>query len=305
VLTSHNAEYHARNAANMAERQELGDNLRQAVLSVRLIQLGVPRDELARTLGSKFDLNTLKVGPAGESEEHGQTFALAYFSSFLLYMTLLMYGMIVMRSVVEEKTSRVAEVVLSSADPFSMLMGKIFGITGAGLTQYAVWAGFLGVAGAYFAAATYAAAGKTFLSEITVGYVVWLIVFFVLGLILYASLYAAIGAIVSSDQEAQQSQLPVTLLVIVALILALKLMNDPSSTSAIVLSEVPFFAPILMPTRIAIAAPPLWQIALSIVLCAATMVLLVKTSAKINRLGLLMTGKRPTLPELVRWLRYA
>jgi ABC-2 type transport system permease protein len=129
-------------------------------------------------------------------------------------------------------------------------------------------------------------------------------VFFLLGFLVYATLFAASGAIVSSEQESQQTQLPITLLLVLSFVLAPMVLNAPGGVMAVVLSLIPFFSPVLMTMRVIVSSPPLWQILLAIVLSAATVLGVVRVTAKIYRLGILMTGKRPTLPELLRWLRY-
>jgi len=306
VLASNHAEYHARNVANMMAMAELQARLGQAVARRRLLQAGVAPDRVPQFLAS-FNLETLRVSSSGESRDQGQTFVLAYLLGGLLYGALIGHGVTFMRSVVEEKTSRVAEVILSAVDAFDLLLGKLLGVAGAALLQGLVWLLCLAAASLYGVTMASALSGNNPLKSMPhIGGLVYFCfaVFFLLGFLVYATLFAASGAIVSSEQESQQTQLPITLLLVLAFVLAPMVLNAPGSGVAVVLSLIPFFTPVLMTMRVIVSSPPLWQILLAIVLSAATVLGIVRVTAKIYRLGLLMTGKRPTLPEILRWLRY-
>ncbi|MGH9536001.1 MAG: ABC transporter permease, partial [Terriglobales bacterium] len=282
VLQSNRAEYHAKNVANFNLIGTLQHGLESAVSRVRLRAAGVAAGQLPQFFAS-FHLTDLKVTTAGENHDAGGTVALGYILGGLLYAVLLGYGMTFMRSVVEEKTNRVAEVVLASVDAFGLLMGKIIGVASAALTQALIWAICLGIFVAYAGAASLAAGQGSWLKDVPhLGPMIYVsfVLFFVLGFLVYASLYAAVGAIVSSEQEAQQSQMPITLLLIAALFLGFTILTTPNSTLAIVLSEIPFFAPVLMMMRIPIANPPLWQIVLSWVLCGLAVWLIMKVTAR-------------------------
>ncbi|MGH2347222.1 MAG: ABC transporter permease, partial [Chloroflexota bacterium] len=214
---------------------------------------------------------------------------------------------VVLKSVTGEKTSRISEVLLSAVHPFTLMLGKILGVAATALVQAVIWGVCLALAGAYGAILAHAAGAdiSQYIPHVPPSLYVAFVFFFVLGFLLYASLYAAIGAMVSSDQEAQQTQMPLTMLLVVGAYLAFLVMANPSSTSSVVLSLIPFFAPILMLMRIAVSNPPAWQIAASLLLLLGTFLFFTRITAKIYRVGILMTGKRPTLPELLRWLRYA
>lgn len=307
VLRTNQAEYHAKNVANFNLIGTLQHGLRSAVTRVRLRTAGVAAGELPQFFAN-FQLTDLKLTASGEHSDAGGTVVLGYVLGGLLYFVLIFYGMTFMRSVVEEKTNRVAEVVLASVSAFGLLMGKVIGVAGAALTQALIWVICLGIFAAYAAAEAVTAGGHGWLKMVPhVGPTIYVsfVVFFVLGFLVYASLYAAVGAIVSSEQEAQQSQMPITLLLVAGLLLGFTILATPNSPLAIVLSEIPFFAPVLMMMRIPVANPPFWQIGLSWVLCAVAVWLIMKVTARIYRVGILMTGKRPSLPELMRWLRYS
>jgi ABC-2 type transport system permease protein len=220
----------------------------------------------------------------------------------MLYMTLIMYGMATMRSVLEEKTSRVMEVMLSSVTPRELMTGKILGVGGVGLTQIAVWIVCLTVV-----------SGSTIISSpdirqalsIPLQDLLWVPIYFILGYMLYSSLYAALGAMVNSEQEAQQFQWFVTMPLIIPIVTMMGVIRQPDSAFATWMSMVPFFSPILMYVRIVSHTPPLWQIVLSIAILLATTYLIVALCSRIYRVGILMYGKRPTLPEIVKWVKYA
>lgn len=305
VLESRTAQYYSKNV--VLEGSRLEPPLRDALTRIRLRQAGVAAAQMPGYFAA-FDLKGMKVTPQGASEDQGQTMVLGFILGGLLYGALMAYGMTFMSSVVEEKTSRVAEVILSSVDAFGLLLGKIIGVSGAALTQACIWGFCLALAGAYSALAS-AATGQSWLHYVPhIAPIVYIsfVIFFVLGFLVYASLFAAAGAIVSSEQEMRQTAMPITLLLVVAFVLSFSpAMMAGTSLKAVILSEVPFFAPILMMMRITVSNPPLWQVLLSFALCAITVLLIAKVTAKIYRVGILMTGKRPSLPELVRWLRYS
>jgi len=306
VLTGKPAEFYSKNPA--AELTSLGTIRRAtsgAVISLRLKQRGFQAEKL-NDLVRGVEVTFIKITREGEVEEKGQTFMTAIIMAMVLYMTLLVYGVMTMRSVLEEKNTRIVEVLVSSLRPFQLLMGKIVGVAAVGFTQYIIW----GICGSLLAG--YGAAMATAFSpgadlpkiELPVSHLVYLATFYLAGYFLYASLYAAAGAMVSSDEEAQQVQMPMTLMIIVSFLLFTVILRSPNSTLAVVLSLIPFFAPILMILRISIQTPPFWQIAASLALTFMTALGTVKFSAKIYRVGILMYGKRPSLAELVRWLRY-
>jgi ABC-2 type transport system permease protein len=236
----------------------------------------------------------------------------AFAGAAVLYFALLFYGVQVMQAVLEEKTSRIVEVVLSSIKPWQLMLGKIIGVGLVGLTQMAVWAGLITVAGVFGLPSLIAARPELrdlgSFAELapTLLTIVSFLVFFVLGYVLYSSLYAAVGAMCSSDEEARQAQLPVTFLIIIPFILMVGTIEGGGETTVLVaLSLVPFFAPIVMFARVASGLAPFWQVALSWALMLITIGLVAWVAGRIYRVGILMQGKRPTLPELWRWVKEA
>jgi ABC-2 type transport system permease protein len=191
--------------------------------------------------------------------------------------------------------------------PFPLLAGKIVGVAAVGLTQYAIWGTVTGLIAAYGAAMASAFRPGSSMPplQLHVSVLAYMVVFFLCGYLLYASMYAAIGAMVSNDQEAQQMQTPLTLVLVAAFLLFNVVLRDPSSPLSVGLSMIPFFAPILMMLRIAMQTPPFWQIALCIGISVVTTAAVVYVAARIYRVGVLMYGKRPSLVELTRWIRYS
>jgi ABC-2 type transport system permease protein len=224
-----------------------------------------------------------------------------------LYLTLAIYGLITMRSVLEEKTSRIVEVLISAVRPFQLLTGKIVGVAGVAFTQYMIWivsAALLGTYGANAVNTLRPAADFPHI-HLSTGLLIYPVIYFVLGYLLYASLYAAVGAACSNEQDAQQLQMLVTLPLIFSFVMYIMVVRDPNSHTVVLLSEIPFFSPILMVLRIALETPPFWQIGLSIVLLALTTAGVAYFSGRIYRVGILMYGKRPSVVELLRWVKYS
>jgi len=299
------AEFHSKNPGDVAITEPLRRAVTEAVIARRLSDGGVHVENLQKVIRS-VDLTLVKVTEQGETEEKGQTFLLATALATVLYITLLTYGIATMRSILEEKSTRIVEILIASIRPSQLLAGKILGVAGVGLTQFLIWtltAAALGAYGGAMARALQPDASPVQI-HLPLATMVYLVVFFLGGYFLYASLYAAVGAMVSSEEDAQQMQWPVTLLVILAFVPFGVILRDPNSPASIVLSLIPFFAPILMFLRIALQTPPFWQIALSLVLLALTTVGLIRFAGRIYRVGVLMYGKRPSLVEVFRWLKY-
>ena len=277
----------------------------QAALERQLVGTGTDVDQVLA--GGVLEIE--RIGGSGGGMDD-PAFAAAYAGSFVLYMVILLYAVAVMRSVIEEKTSRIVEVILSSLSPWQLMLGKILGVGAVGLTQLAAWAlvgGAVAALGLPALLATRPELGQLIaIAQLPgPGFLGYFLIFFLGGYFIYAALYAAVGAMCNSDEEAQQAQFPVMILLIAPVIALVGVIESPNSTLSVVLSLVPFFSPFLMFARAAGGAAPFWQVALSIVLMALTVVGVAWVAGRIYRVGILMTGKRPTLTELVRWLRQA
>jgi len=302
VLDNNQPEYHAKNLSDFSIRT-LEETVSAAIAERRLMRAGFDATRISEYM-RPVDLKKFKIGSTGESKEGGmrQDFMVAFALLLFLYITVLFYGLFVMRGVIEEKQSRIVEVLISSVRPTQMMLGKLLGIGLVGLTQIGIWACSTGLL-SFFGATMFASQGAK-VPNIPVSLLVYFVVYFLLGFFLYATLYATVGAIVSSEEDAQQVQFPVTMLIVIPMMLFGMVMSNPNSTLSILLSMIPFFAPTLMMLRIAVINPPLWQILTSMGIMLASILGSVWVAARIYRVGILMYGKRPSIAELGRWLRY-
>lgn len=306
VIAGEPVEYHGRSTANFMTQERLERRLSEAVRRVRLADAGLDPDKVG-DLSAPVDLRTIKVSETGSRAEGGQAgFFLAYILFFMLFLGILIWGQQVMNGVLEEKGTRVVEVLVSSIKPIELMTGKLVGICLVGLTQFAVWMATL------VAVTTPGLVGS--LTTMPSGFdlpslppltAIHFLLFFALGFLIYASFYAALGAAFNNIQEAQQVAGTMGIVFAVPAVLMPMIINDPSSTLSMVSSLVPLFTPVLMPLRIVVEMPPAWQVVLGYALSVAFLFLMVWLCGRIYRVGILMYGKKPTIPELVRWLRYS
>lgn len=305
-LARDRVEYHAESVSNFVTQEILEGALSAEVRRLRFADAGIDA-ELVDELGRGVDLETVRVTKEGSRAEAG--FAgviLAYVLFFLLYMVIILYGQQVMNSVIEEKSSRAVEVVISSVKPFELMMGKLFGVGLVGLTQLAIWLGSLVAltAPAVLSAMAFVPE-EVGIPSLKPSLALHFVICFVLGYFLYASFYAAIGSAFNNVQEAQQFASVGVVFLIAPLVLFVPVINDPSATWAAVASMIPLFTPLLMMLRIAVKEPPLWQIAVGYGGTAVFVLFMIWLTARIYRVGILMYGKKPTLKEILRWVRYA
>jgi len=299
ALRQDEIKFYAKNASGFSNRARLRDAINKAISERRILLEGLDAGRI-RELTRGVELTV--VNERGESDR-GRVM-LAFILVMLIYLTVLVYGVTVMRGVMEEKQSRIIEVLLASVRPFDLMLGKVIGIGLVGLTQYVVWAVFGVALSALSAGAAIAVSGFN-MPKISVSLMILFIVYYLLGYFLYATLYAMVGAMVSNEDDGQQVQWPITMTFAASFVVSTLAMENPNSVAVIVLSLIPFFGPSLMFLRIALGSAPAWQIAASIGLLVVTIITVVWIAAKIYRVGVLMYGKRPTLPELVRWLKYS
>jgi ABC-2 type transport system permease protein len=292
------AVYTSRNAADFSLNRKLETTLQNAVSRLVLKNKGLTDAEIA-LVEKPIELKVQKLS-GGKDDGGLSEFALAYVMAMLIYASMLGYGMTVMSAVMEEKNSRVMEVLAASVKPFDLLVGKVVGIGLVALTQYVVWA-LLGAALSAFSIQYNA----KFQFDLPPLLLVYFVVYFILGYLIYTTLYAAVGSAFENLQDAQSLSTPITFLVVIPIIALNYVIPKPDSTVSIILSLVPFFSPILMIARLSISEPPFWQVALSLILMAATFYGAMTVSSKIYRVGILMYGKKPSIPEIVKWLKYA
>jgi ABC-2 type transport system permease protein len=322
TLQGTTARYAGRNTTTVPDMNRIGGAVDKAVLTQRLEGTGLTQARIDSLTKVDVSLEKTELTDSGREKSGAGSTILGLIVSFLLYMVLVLYGQTVLRSVIEEKTTRVAEVVISSVRPEVLLAGKIIGIGGVAVTQMGVWmASSLWIGATVVpmivkrtassvgtAAADSVARTNTLLSNIpslSIGLLVALLLFFVLGFIFYSCLYAAVGSTVNSESEAQQASTPVVMLLVLSAVFIQPVALAPQSTLAAVMSMLPFSAPIMMPMRMSLTSVPAWQVAVSLIGMVVACVAAIWFSARIYRVGLLMYGKRPTIGELFKWLRYS
>lgn len=300
--------FYGKNVGNFQVISSVESALRDAVVGLRLERsnLTVDRQTLDK-ITARVDLATFQVTESGGARKSG--FAQAYLGTYafimVLYMSLLIYGIAMMRGILEEKSNRVMEVLLGSVTPDQLMTGKILGIGLVGLTQLAVYLVTAGVLRLYFAGAALSADSDMagVLDAFTLGKLGWFMLFFLLGYFFFTGLFAAVGAVCNTEEEAQNLQSPVVMSLVLPMVATIFFVTQPDSNIAVVVSMIPLFTPMVMYMRISVLTPPLWQILLSAAIMVASIWLLYRGVAKIFRIGVLMYGKRPTIPEILRWAR--
>lgn len=297
---------------------------RQAVEKRRLIEQNVP-EAVFDILNARVDVNMIKLSDSGEESGSTEVFAvLGFIMGFMIYMTMIIYGSIVMQGVIQEKMDRVVEVIISSVRPFDLLMGKVLGIGAMALVQMTFWAILILGASLAFGVIMSSfidpaalnlpvtasndeilAAANIVMPDINPMIFIWFVMYFLLGYLLYASLFAAIGSSVEQQQDAQSLMLPVMLPIILSIVFIQPLIEAPNSTLAVVMSMIPFTSPVSMVVRNAVTEVPMWQMVLSLSLLAGCFVGAIWVSARIYRVGILMYGKKASIKDLIKWIRYA
>jgi ABC-2 type transport system permease protein len=292
--------YYGQNLSNPQLFQVLDGRLNTVLLEHRLAKLGLAPG-IAQQLKGRVDLETVKVEKGGKTRKGSiMDFIMPFVLAMIIYMMIIMYGVAIMNGVLEEKNSKVVEVIVSAVRPFELMLGKIVGIASVGLLQYGIWI----TLGAF----VYFANPMNFQAHlegppIRLTQLVVLVVYFLLGFVFYSSLYAAIGACCTTQQETQQLQMPVTFGLVIPFVLMMPTIMTPNASWVVALSLFPVTSPITMLLRVGSIDVPLWQLGTSVGLLAAGTVGIAWVAGKIFRVGILMTGKRPSIPEILRWVR--
>lgn len=328
TVVGRSVRYAGRNASSLGDVEQISSIVRQQVLAQKLQSEGIDPKRVDALTGVRLQMVTEKIGDKGREKGSGiGNVIFGYVIALLLYMMIVIYGQTILRGVMEEKTTRVAEVVVSSVSTDTLLAGKVLGVGLVAITQVLAWvalsfslmffgmpllekklgAGAMAAAGAGARPAGAGIAGSlaSALPSLSIGTLLALLLFFVLGFIFYASLFAAIGAMVNSQEDVQQASMPVMLLLVSSVIFMTPIMTNPGSGLARTMSLLPFSAPILMPLRMTLIPVPWYEVAGSLAGVALACLAAIWISARIYRVGLLMYGKRPTFAELARWVRYA
>ena len=310
AVDSGKAMYRASNVSSFVTIGTLERVIGEMVNATRLEREGV-NPALVAKARIHVDLDSKKVsGGKATGESAAQSFSLAYFMGIILYMAILLYGINVMSSVLEEKTTKIVEVLVSSLRPFQLLLGKVLGVGAVSIFQFLIWGVstrlLISQRRRLLGARGLSDAGQIFqLPHVTAGTAVIFTLYFLGGFLLYSSMFAAVGAMSSNEQEARQAQQPVVMLLVASFISMFAMLNDPGSTLSVTLSMIPFSAPIAMPVRWAAGNLPLQEVALSLGILFVSILGVTWVAARIYRVGILMTGKRPNVKELVRWVRAA
>lgn len=316
------ARYAGRNASSLSDIEKISSVLRQEVMIHRLQTEGVKEDIVGELAKNRLRVSTERLSERGRTGSGVAGLFAGVMVGILLFMSILIHGQNIMRGVLEEKTTRVAEVVISSVKPESLLAGKVLGVGAAGLVQQTAWfaislylINFLGpifMKGSSIAAAASDATGGAAtpdigaaLGAISLATIGVALVYFLVGFAFYGTLYAAAGSMVNSDQEAQQAAMPILVLAMSGYIFLNPVMLAPNSTLSVVLSWLPWTSPIIMPIRMGLTTVSPLSVAGSIMLAALGSVFAVWLSARIYRVGMLMYGKKPSMAELMKWIRYA
>lgn len=309
TLLDGSTEYYGTNVGSMDAMGELEGTISNVVTSSRLEAAGVDASVVGRAMRSA-SMRTVKVSDGVVTGESGAaSFLLAYIMGFLLYIAIILFGQQTMLSVIEEKNSRIMEILASSLRPFQMLMGKVLGVGAVGILQMSIWGGTVYVLGknrgalaGLFGLPAEAMAAMPLPTFPTDLFIVFLL-YFALGFLVYGALFAAVGAMVNSTQEAQQAATGVTMLIMVGFFGTFAVIKDPTSGLGAILSLIPFTAPFVMPVRWSMASVPVTQLAISLTVMVLGLMAVVWLAAKIYRTGILMYGKKPSLGEVVRWIR--
>lgn len=292
-------EYHARSAGDISTEDTIQSGVHTVLTREGLISHGLTGQQIDQ-ITAPVDIDTSSSGNAALA------FGIAYLFFFLMYMVIMLYGMNTARSIIEEKTSRVFEVLLATIKPDQLLAGKILGVGAVGVTQVAVWmVAAFALSGSSMVARLAGSSGTGAHGVLSAAQVGFFVLYFIFGFLLYSSIAAALGAMTNSEQELQQLNMFLVMPLAFCMVMLFPVVRAPDSTLARVVSLIPFCSPLLMNLRTSLTSVPAWEIILSVVLMSLTIVGVIWISSRIYRVGILMYGKRPNLPEIVRWLKYS
>ncbi len=300
AIASRQVTFTTRRMGDFILRGRLSDALSYALAADRMVKHGGPAGEVAAIL-QPVDLKAVRAGNSSSVYNEVRGAVVVFILMFVMLFSLLSYGVMVMRSVMEEKSSRITEVLMCAASAQELMAGKILGTGSVGLTQIGLWLSMVGIG------ASRSLYLRTAMRVLDVGpsLIIYFVIFYSLGYLLYSAIFAGVGAIFNSIDEAQQWNFVVVLPLIAASAMILPVATSSDSLISVLASLFPFCSPILMFERLAVHDPPVWQTALSLILLLATIAGVMFLSARIYRTGILMYGKRPTIRELSRWLRHA
>jgi ABC-2 type transport system permease protein len=294
-----------RNPGDVFSLQALQSAINRAAREQRLIDAKVDT-KTRQDLFKPIELQSVKVGAVGAQQPNSNAgFAVVFGVGFVMYLAILMYGQIILGAVIEEKETRIAEILFSSVKPFTLMMGKLVGVSLVALTQLAIWGTAFGVFAVYGVGLLASEGIRQSIPSIPFLHFIYFGLFFLLGYFIYATIYALVGSMVTTAQEGGQLAMPIILILVVSFYLFWPVSRSPDSPFSFWVSMIPFTAPVAMLVRIVTQTPPFWQIALSLLIGFSTVFVIMWLAARIYRVGMLMYGKRASIPEAIRWARQA
>jgi ABC-2 type transport system permease protein len=308
TLAGESARYAGTNATSIADMTQIKGAIRQTILGTRLEKVGLNDQQMKEITFIPLEFSTERITERGRAGSGMASVLFGFAIGFLLYLSIVVYGQTIMSGVLEEKTTRVAEVVMSSVPTDTLLAGKVLGVGAVGLTQQILWIAttyiLLKLRGPIMA--RLGAPTMNFsLPDISLGAGILFLLFFLLGFIFYSSLYAAVGSSVNSESEARQAASPLMIMIVSTGVFIQPVLLNPTGTTARVLSLIPISSPIIMPIRMAVTGVPPLEMAASLAFLVIGCVAALWLASRIYRVGLLMYGKRPTMREMARWVSYA
>lgn len=308
ILSLGTVRYYGSNVGSIEAMTRISELLRKVVTAARLRDAGIDPVLVDAAMGG-VRLQTTKVTDGKATGESGTTsFILGYVMGFLLYFGVMIYGQQTATAVIEEKSSRIMEILASSLSPFQMLLGKVVGVGLVGLLQMGIWGGT-----GYLLTSQRATLARIFglsadavaalpIPSMSPALLTVFLAWFAMGFLLYGALYAGVGSICNTVQEVQQTGMPVMILIMVGFFSIFALLGDPNGSLGRIMSLIPFFAPMVMPVRFSLVAVSGWELMLSLILTLAAIIVCVWLAARIYRIGILSYGKRPSIRELLRWI---
>lgn len=304
LLKGGKPEFFGRNTSDVFTKRLLQGAISRAVREERLREANIDA-QIVEQLSKPVELQMIRIGATRGERDSGEGFRLVFVAGFVMYLTILLYGQVILGAIIEEKETKIAEILFSSTKPFILMMGKLVGVSLVALTQLLIWGLAFGAFGVYGVGVLAARGVPVSLPGIPATQFIYFGLFFLLGYFVYATLYALVGSMVTTAQEGGQLAMPIVLLLVVGFYLFLPVSRSPDSSFGFWVSMVPFFSPVTMMVRIVSQTPPFWEIAASLVIGFLTVTLLVWVAGRIYRVGMLMYGKKASLPEVWRWLRKA
>jgi len=286
-------EYNSKSGGDFILPARIEQSLKAVIAEQRIAALGL-NPEILKKAAVKLNVSPVKLSSSGEKEEAGfeRVFLSAYMFLMMLFFLIVTSGQMLVRSVIEEKSNRIVEILVSSCSPTQLMAGKVLGLSCLGLTQMAFWS-LIGIA----------VSAKFGVHLIDPSHAVLLVVYFILGYLFYAAVFISAGSPLNTEQEAQQITSYLVLLLVMPIVLAFPAMKDPNATWIQVLTYIPFMTPTMMALRIPIQMPSPWEIALTIAVMVVSIYGAMVVAGRIFRIGILMTGKSPNLKEIFRWIR--